>query len=287
MQPIPPDSFRETYGLTRGTKAMFIFGVVFFSVGLLASIALYFTPKLSDNSAPRWTWIACAACYALFVLFCAATSKMRNDHVDVTEEGITSHAAKGTTTLQWAEIAEVAESTQRGCLMLKANDGRKIRLEFQFENFGNLLDLVSLQLAAHGSNAKQGIYRKHIGFHIMHLLLLAFFGSLAAWSCMHGLYWGAAFLLFPLLSLKSAITEPLKVELHPNRIRISSLIKRRTIEMNTIRDIRLHPPLHGKGGLFIEISERGSDQTTKLFFFTGVFQLYQEARDHLELALPN
>ncbi|VGO18438.1 hypothetical protein SCARR_00491 [Pontiella sulfatireligans] len=269
-------------------KGMVAFGLAFFSIELLASIAFWFIPAFNKHPALRWTWLASAVGYAVFVALFISVWRRTNDCIEITNESVASHSPHGRNIMmKWGEIAAIEESLQGACLKLRSMNGETIRVEYQTENLPDVLNLLERNLEHLGNNTEGAVFRKRGDFYAVHLLILVFFAGGAAWACTLGLYWGAILLLFTLPTLKAFVAEPCKVIVEPARISIQSTFRHRIIDMSDIRDVRLDLDQSRDPALAVLISGRRTNAEIKLIRFKNIFHLHLVMKHNHERTLDS
>jgi hypothetical protein len=272
----------ETFGASRFFKYFMAFGALLFAAGFVGSIVFIFIPSSNEHIAEHWwTWPVSAVAYAVFTALCVSVLRMTDDTVEISEHGIAARRRyKPDTEIAWEEIVAVDDFLKARCLKLRSADGRMIRIEFQFNNFPALLDLLERNLTHLIKSSARHTFGKHASFYIGHLFVLLLFGGLAAWAWAEGIFYGGAILFaFALPSIKVLLLDPIKVAVNADGIHLIALLHRREIKFADISDARLELVSEI---LTLSIKKRQSEKEIKLTGFKQIFHLSQLIRHHHE-----
>ncbi|MBN2684330.1 MAG: hypothetical protein JXR40_03545 [Pontiellaceae bacterium] len=271
----------ESFGAPRFYKYFMAFGVLLFATGFVGSIAFIFISPFNQHSVTVWILSFSAVTHAVFTALCVSVLRTMDDTVEISEHGIAARRRhKPDTEITWEEIEAVDDFLKARCLKLRSADGRIIRIEFQFNNFPALLDLLERNLTHIGNSSVRHIFGKHVSFYIGHLFIFLFAGGLAAGVSTLGIFWVMILpIAFALPSIKVLLLDPIKVAVNADGIHLIALLRRREIKYTDINDTRLElaPRI-----LTLSIKERQSDKEIRLTGFKRIFHLSQLIRHHHE-----
>ncbi len=171
-----------TFKVDKSFKGIILFGLVFFSVGLIASIIIPFIePKLLSI---WWIWIPVIIGYCIFVKMSIDIWRQRNNYVRVTDNSITLHSPENQIEIiKWNEILEISEHNILGRFTIKDKFHKVIRLEYQLENMSELLNIVANKIPHLNKNYSQlRKFRRTKHFHLFFCIVLIILSSLTAYS---------------------------------------------------------------------------------------------------------
>lgn len=137
----------ETFGIGRYFKRFMAFGILFFAACCTGSVMLSLFPPANEHNALPWVMPVCAVTHAGFSILCFCVWRMLDDTVEISEKGIASRRRRESDVeIAWDEIVAVDASLQGCCLKLRTADDRIIRVEYQFDNFHILLNLLECNI---------------------------------------------------------------------------------------------------------------------------------------------
>lgn len=254
--------------------SLFCFGLVAFALAL----------RLTD---PAQTSLAvvlpCVALFGSLGTFCLRSFGRLRDSVAVDSEGIWYLPRKGESTfIAWREVGSVsAQDTQQRLVLLDATGGRRIRLEYQLEDFGRLRDFVLHHTEATRLRAPvTGVF--HRTWINKGILLGVTLVSLSfAWLSLHQgqpvpslLFVGVAGLFLVALT-----RDPTRVVITREAVVVKYLGWKRTIPFDTISGIVL-ADVQDRGNVWAAvIIERRQGGSLKLFRFREGSIALREALD--------
>jgi hypothetical protein len=139
--PVEPNADALVFKFPRSVAGTMLGGSLF----CFGFVAFALAWRLTDPAqASLAVVLPCVALFGSVGTFCLRSFGRLRDSIAVDSEGIWYLPRKGESTfIAWSEVASVsAQDTQQRLVLRDATGGRRIRLEYQLEDFGRLRDFV-------------------------------------------------------------------------------------------------------------------------------------------------
>lgn len=263
-----------------GSTWYLFFGSLFFGAAAIAMIVmLHAKPDAESAVVARLVGASIMAAFS----FLAFRSFLRfRDGVAVDNTGIWYRPKKGIPTyIAWAEVAavETHESMQR-LVVRDLSGARRIRLEYQLENFAQLREFVLSHVsdAATCNGTPPGVFRRSR----INKLVSFLFGIGSTFLFRQGLHQQSTSLevaggVLAISLLVQIVLDPDSLVIGPDAILIRYPGWKRTIPISQITDVSMSDVTDGKGNVWAMVKiARAHGRPIKLFRFReGSIALYK------------
>jgi hypothetical protein len=241
-----PDSNEKSFGFPSDYRGL----IIFLLIGCCGFIAFFIVVALAEQD--RESLVAALGGVTLFgtgAVYVAQGLTRVRDRISVDDEAISYLSQRGpATVIAWNEIGEVeAHDFWRRLVVSDLNGRRKIKLEYQLEDFDTLREIVLKRTAERRNQtpAETEFRRNYAnrGFFLLVFLAFAAIGVVVMRKASP--VRGMAFFAFAALPLFALKREPSKVRILPDSFIVNYLGWHRRVPISEVKNIEL-VRLHGR-----------------------------------------